>query len=214
MRKSEIIVLAITLASFAIGIYLYSQFPEAVASHWNAQGQVNGYTSKIWGLFLMPIISFALLLFFIAIPKIDPLKENIAKFRKYFDNFVILVILFLFYIYLLTIFWNLGLAFNFVRAMVPAFAILIFYAGIMLENTKRNWFIGIRTPWTMSSDKVWEKTHKLGGKIFKVVGIASLIGLLFADIAFYLILFFLFGGVIYVVAYSYFEFKKQRRKGK
>jgi uncharacterized membrane protein len=214
MRKSEIIVLAIILASFVIGIYVYTQLPETIATHWNAQGQVNGYMSKFWGLFLMPFISFVLFLLFIMIPKIDPLKQNIAKFRGYFDNFVVLVILFLFYIYLLSIFWNLGFTFNFVRALVPAFAILIFYTGILIEHTKRNWFIGIRTPWTMSSDKIWEKTHKVGGKLFKIVAIASLIGIFFEGLAFYLMLFLLFAGVIYVVAYSYFEFNRQHRRKK
>jgi len=214
MRKVEIAVLAIILISFAIGIYLYTQVPESLASHWNEKGQVNAYMPKFWGLFLMPIISVALFLLFIAIPKIDPLKQNIAKFRKHFDRFVILVMLFLFYIYLLTIFWNLGFSFNLIRALVPAFAILIYYVGVLLENTKRNWFIGIRTPWTMSSDKVWEKTHKLGGKLFKITGGVSLFGIVFAGFAFYLIVLLIFAVVIYVVAYSYFEFKKQYRKKK
>jgi uncharacterized membrane protein len=214
MRKTEIFVSIIVLISFVIGIYLYAVMPAIIASHWNAQGQVNGYLSKFWGLFLMPIISFALFLFFIAIPKIDPLKQNIAKFRKYFDRFVILIVLFLFYVYLLTIFWNLGFSFNLIRALVPAFAILIYYVGVLLENTKRNWFIGIRTPWTMSSDKVWEKTHRLGGKLFKIVACVSLFGIVFASFAFYLILLLLFGVVIYVVTYSYFEYKKLRKKNK
>jgi len=212
MRKTEIFVSIIITLSFAIGIYLYAEMPTIIASHWNTQGQVNGYLSKFWGLFLMPIISFALFLLFIAIPKIDPLKQNIAKFRKYFDRFVILVMLFLFYIYLLTIFWNLGFSFNLIRSLVPAFAILIYYVGVLLENTKRNWFIGIRTPWTMSSDKVWEKTHKLGGKLFKIGAVIILIGILFGNYAFYLMLIVLFAAVIYPVIYSYFEFKKQRKK--
>ncbi|OFV67980.1 MAG: membrane protein containing DUF1648 [Candidatus Syntrophoarchaeum caldarius] len=60
MRKSEIIVLGIILFSFIVGIYFYPQMPEQMASHWNAQGQMDGYMSKFWGLFLMPLISVAL----------------------------------------------------------------------------------------------------------------------------------------------------------
>jgi uncharacterized membrane protein len=210
MRKSEIVILAFIIVSFGIGIYLYAEMPATIASHWNAQGQVNGYLSKFWGLFLMPIISFALFLLFITIPKIDPLKQNIAKFRKYFDRFIVLVELFLFYLYLLTIFWNLGIKFDFVRLVLPAFALLIYYTGVVLENTKRNWFIGIRTPWTLNSDKVWEKTHKLGGKLFKISAVIVLIGMLFEFYAFYLMLVVLLAAVIYPVVYSYFEFKKRR----
>ena len=90
MREAEIVWLGIVLASFIIGIYFYPQMPERMASHWNIKGEVNGYLPKFWGLFLMPFISLCIFLLSIAIPKIDPLKYNIDKFRKYYDWFVIL----------------------------------------------------------------------------------------------------------------------------
>jgi len=77
LRKSEIISLVIVIISLIIGIYFYPLMPEKVASHWNAEGKVDGYMPKFWGLFLMPIISAVLLFLFIIIPKIDPLKHNI-----------------------------------------------------------------------------------------------------------------------------------------
>jgi len=108
MRKINIIALGIILISFLLGIYLYPSMPEQMASHWNAQGEVDDYMSKFWALFLMPLMSLGLLLLFLVIPKIDPLKQNIEKFRKYFDGFIVLMLGFLFYVYLLTIFWNLA----------------------------------------------------------------------------------------------------------
>ncbi|HYA86765.1 MAG TPA: DUF1648 domain-containing protein, partial [Nitrospirota bacterium] len=80
MRRSELIAVGIVIISFVVGIYIYPQLPDTIASHWNAQGQVNGYISKFWGLFLFPIISVGLVLLFVAIPRIDPLKANIEKF--------------------------------------------------------------------------------------------------------------------------------------
>jgi len=210
MRKSAIIILGIILLSFLIGIYLYPKMPEKMASHWNAQGQVDGYVSKFWGLFLMPFISLALFLLFILIPKIDPLKANIEKFRKYFDGFIIFTILFLFYLFTLTIFWNFGVKFSMNQVLPPAFGILFFYCGILIEKAKRNWFIGIRTPWTLSNDKVWERTHKIGGKLFKVVGIIAFLGIIFPNYAFFLILFPVIAVSIYTVIYSYFEYRKER----
>jgi len=198
------------LLSFLIGIYLYPKMPEQMASHWNAQGQVDGYVSKFWGLFLMPFISLALFLLFILIPKIDPLKANIEKFRKYFDGFIIFTILFLFYLFTLTIFWNFGVKFSMNQVLPPAFGILFFYCGILIEKAKRNWFIGIRTPWTLSNDKVWERTHKIGGKLFKVVGIIAFLGIIFPNYAFFLILFPVIAVSIYTVVYSYFEYRKER----
>jgi len=212
MKKSEMIVLVIILTSFIVGIYSYPKMTETIASHWDIQGEVNGYISKVWGLFLMPLLSLGLFLLFITIPKIDPLKQNIAKFRKYFDGFVILIILFLFYLQLLTIFWNFGFTFNIIQFLIPAFSILFFYLGILIENSKRNWFIGIRTPWTMSSDKVWDKTHKIGGKLFKIAAIIVLIGVLFESYAFYFMLIPIIIVVIYTAVYSYLEYKKQFRR--
>ena len=178
LRKSEIISLVIVIISLIIGIYFYPLMPEKVASHWNAKGEVDGYMSKFGGLFLMPVISLVLLLLFIIIPKIDPLKHNIEKFRKYFDGFIVLMMLFLFYLYILTILWNIGVRFNFVHLLVPIFSIFFYYCGILIQKAQRNWFIGIRTPWTLSNEQVWNKTHKIGGILFKIAGIISLIGIL------------------------------------
>lgn len=209
MKKSLVIVFIIILVSFLIGIYFYPQMPDRMASHWNAKGSVDGYMPKFWGLFLMPIISAVMLVMFILIPKIDPLKQNIKKFRKYFDWFVVLIIVFLFYIYLLAIIWNLGFVFNMTNMMLPALGILFYYAGILTENAKRNWFIGIRTPWTLSSNKVWEKTHKLGGKLFKIAALFAFVGILFQDYALWFVLVPAISLAVYTIFYSYFEYKKQ-----
>jgi uncharacterized membrane protein len=210
MRKSKLIVMLIIVTSFIIGIYFYPQIPEKMASHWNVQGQVDGYMSKSWGLFLMPIISLGLFLLFILITKIDPLKMNIEKFRKYFDGFIIFIILFLFYLYLLTILWNFDNKFSMNQVLSPAFGILFFYCGILIEKVKRNWFIGIKTPWTLSNEKVWDKTHQLGGKLFKIVGIIAFLGIIFPNYTFFLILFPVIAVSIYTVVYSYFEYQKEK----
>jgi len=209
MRKSEIIAIGIILLSFIIGSYLYPQMPEKMASHWNAKGQVDGYISKFWGLFLMPIISLLIFSLFIAIPKIDPLKQNIEKFRKYYDGFVVLMIAYLFYVYLLTLLWNIGIRFSMIQPLVPAMGILFYYIGILVENAKRNWFIGIRTPWTLSSERVWEKTHKIGGKLFKIAGIIAFIGIFFQDYAIFFILIPVISVAFYTIIYSYVEYQKE-----
>lgn len=210
MRKTEVIALGIILISFLIGIYFYSKMPEMMASHWNAKGEVDGYMSRFWALFLMPLMSFGLFLMFLIIPKIDPLKQNIEKFRKYFDIFIILMLGFLFYIYLLTIFWNLGTRFSMTQLMIPALSALFYYCGILVENAKRNWFIGIKTPWTLSNEKVWEKTHKLGGKLFKAAAIIILLGIVLENYALLFVLAPIFFVSIYLVVYSYFQYQKEK----
>ncbi|MCK4520255.1 SdpI family protein [Candidatus Parcubacteria bacterium] len=209
MRKTEIIALGIILISFLIGIYFYNRMPDMMASHWNARGEVNDYMSKFWALFLMPLMSLGLFLLFLVVPKIDPLKQNIEKFRKYFDTFIVLMLGFLFYIYLLTIFWNLGIRFSMIQLMIPAMAALFYYCGILVENAKRNWFIGIKTPWTLSNENVWNKTHKLGGKLFKSAGIIILLGIVLESYAPYFVLVPILFVSIYLVVYSYLEYQKE-----
>lgn len=212
MNKYYIIAILIILLSFIIGIYSYSYFPDKIASHWDSQGQVNGYMSKFWGVFLLPVILIAMFLLFIFLPKLDPLKKNYKKFRNYYDSLILIIMLFMFYIYLLTIIWNFGIKFDMNLAFIPALGFLFFYIGIILDKLKRNWFIGIRTPWTISNDKVWEKTHILGSKLFRISGIITLIGIFFSDYMIWFVLVPILISSIWLVIYSYLEYKKIKKK--
>ena len=80
--------------------------------------------------------------------------------------------------------------------------------GVLIEKSKRNWFVGIRTPWTLSSDRVWEKTHKIGGKLFKIAGAIVIIGMFFPDYLTWFILVPILIAAIFPVIYSYFEYRR------
>jgi uncharacterized membrane protein len=148
-RTTLIIVSILIVASTLAGLLLWNQLPEPMASHWGTDDQVNGYMSKFWGVFLMPVITLAMLLMFLVIPAIDPLKANIATFRDYFNSFIALIVAFMVYIYGLTLVWNLGYTnFRMSSAMLPAMGLLFIFVGVMVGKAKRNYFIGIRTPWT------------------------------------------------------------------
>lgn len=215
LRKKKVadywkIMIGIVVMSVLIGIYVYPSMPENMASHWNAQGQVNGYLPKFWALLLMPLFSAVLLLMFFLIPKLDPLKENIYRFREHYERFATLVMAFFFYIYLLTIFWNGGASgIDLMRFLSPAFGALAYCSGVMMENAKRNWFVGIRTPWTLSSDSVWNKTHAVGGKLFKIAGVIAFFGVVFPDYAFFLVIAPMLLSALYATIYSYYEYKKE-----
>ncbi len=211
MRKTELFILIAVIISFIIGIYLYPQMPDQMASHWNAQGNVDDYMSRFWGVFLMPFVFVGLALLFIAIPRIDPLKKNIEEFRKYYDGFIIIFFIFMLLVYVQTILWNLGTEISPNLAFPILIGLLFFYVGILLENAKRNWFIGIRTPWTLSSEKVWNKTHRLGSKMFKISGIVVLFGFLFQKYSTYFILVPALFVAFYLVVYSYVEYQKEKK---
>lgn len=214
MRKVTAAITGLVLLSFILSIYFYPQVPEQMATHWNSQGEVDGYMSKLWGLFFMPLVITGLVIMFLAIPKIDPRKENIAKFRKYYDGFIVILVLFMVAVHLQTVLWNIGIRIN-PNAMLPlGIGLLFYYMGILTENAERNWFIGIRTPWTLSSEKVWKRTNRLGGKLFRIAGIAAVFGAFFPEFAIYFILVPVIAVAGFSVIYSYTEYQKEIKENK
>lgn len=214
MSTRNTIFVAIFLIALAVifSLSVYGRLPEQMASHWNTANQVDGYTSRFWGAFLMPVIAGAMLVVFLVIPQIDPLKANISQFREYFNAFITLVIGFLVYLHILTMLWNLGYdQFNMGAAMLPAMGLLFIFAGILMRKAKRNFFIGIRTPWTLSSDRVWDETHRLGSILFIASGVLAMLGAFFADDAIWFILVPIFGSTVFLLVYSYVLYQRETR---
>ena len=212
-RLTTIIVLVLVLAATIAGLSLWNRLPDQMASHWNVNDQVDGYMSKFWGVFLMPLIALGMFLLFLVIPNIDPLKANIAQFRDAFNLFIVLIVGFMVYVYALTLLWNLGYtSFGLGRAMMPALGVLFLFLGYMLRKAKRNFFIGIRTPWTLSSDSVWDKTHQLGSILFMASGAFAIIGGLFGGMtAFWLMFVPLIGSTLFLIVYSYVLYRDETK---
>ncbi len=203
----------VLLAAFIVmGMAVWDVMPDQMASHWNASDQVDGYISRFWGVFLVPVMATGMLVLFFILPQIDPLKANIVKFREAFNLFILLIMLFFGYIWVLTLVWNLGYTnFRMSTAMLPAMGLLFIYIGWMLRKAKRNFFIGIRTPWTLSSDKVWDKTHQLGSILFMISGVLALIGSLFGSNAIWFVMVPLLGSTMFLVVYSYMLYQRETK---
>lgn len=212
-RTTTIVVLLLILVATAAGLLLWNQLPEQMASHWNANDEVDGYMSKVWGVFLMPLVSLGLFLLFLVIPNIDPNKANIAEFRESFNLFIVLFVVFMLYVHALTLAWSLGYTgFRLSTMLLPAMGLLFIFIGFMLRQAKRNFFIGIRTPWTLSSDTVWEKTHQLGAVLFMASGVLAFIGGLFGGMtAFWMLFVPLIGSVLFLLVYSYVLYQRETK---
>ncbi len=208
MRKFQVISLLLVQFSFCAVFYVYPLLPEKITTHWDAQGVANGWSSKSMVYFL-PFLTLLILGLLIYLPKFDPMRKDAEGFQFYYDCMVLGTTLFLTYLNLITLWVNLGNELNISFALTPAFALLFYGIGIMLEHAKPNWFIGIRTPWTMSNEKVWNKTHALGAKLFKAGGIAVLLGLVFPQVAIPLVLAVAIAGGLGSVVYSYVEYNKK-----
>ncbi|HSM71072.1 MAG TPA: SdpI family protein [Anaerolineales bacterium] len=212
-RLTTIIVLVLIVGAILAGALLWNQLPDPMASHWNVNDEVDGYMSRFWGVFLMPLVTFGLFLLFLLIPNIDPLKANIAEFRGTFNLFIAFIIGFLMYVHALTLRWNLGYTdLGIGKAMLPALGLLFFIIGSMLRKAKRNWFIGIRTPWTLSSDTVWDRTHQIGGLLFMATGVLAVIGGFFGgSVAFWSLMIPVLGTTIFLVVYSYVLYQREAK---
>jgi uncharacterized membrane protein len=202
----------IVLALLA-GAVLWNQLPDQMASHWNVYDEADGTISKFWGVLLMPLTTLGMLALFLVVPNIDPLKANIAQFRESFNLFIVLIVAFMLYIHGLTLAWSLGYQdFKMSAAMLPFMGVLFIAIGFMLRKAKRNFFIGIRTPWTLSSDSVWDKTHQLGSILFMLSGAFTIIGGFFGGmIAFWLMFAPLIGSSIFLVIYSYVMYRAETK---
>jgi uncharacterized membrane protein len=212
-RTTTLIVLILVAAATIAGLVLWNQFPDPMASHWNVNDQVDGYIPKFWGVFMMPLTNLGLFLLFLVIPLIDPLKANIAKFRGVFNVFIAFIIGYMTYVHALTLLWNLGYTdFGIGSAMLPAIGLMSIVIGILIRKSKRNWFIGIRTPWTLSSDRVWDETHRIGGILFMISGVVAVVGGLFGGmIAFWSLLIPIFSSTIFLFVYSYVLYQRETR---
>lgn len=207
----KIISLLTLILAFIVGVWAYPQMPEKVATHWNIAGEADGYMDRFWGVFLLPVVMTAAFLLLNLVPQIDPRKKNIAKFRSFFDGFILVFLLFFLILYKLTLLWNLGYQVPFNVVLPILMGGLIFYLGILVEHAEPNWSIGIRTPWTLSSDTVWEKTHALGGKLYKIAGILSILASLVSAISFYIVIFSIMGVSIFLLGYSYYLYRGESK---
>lgn len=211
--KSEFLpILAITIC-FIFSFYFYFNFPKIIAIHWNFKGEIDGWSSKLFGSFFLPVFILLIYLLMLLLPNFDPQKKRYVEFFKPYAIFRLVLIGTFTLLYLITGFYNLGYNLNVGIITATSIGLTIIIIGNYLGKIKSNWFIGIRTPWTLSSESVWNKTHHLAGKLFIIWGVLIIITpwlpALLATILF-------FSGIIMVLVgsifYSYFLFLKEKNE--
>ena len=210
IRKTVFIITLIALAGLAFSLWASPRLPETVPSHWNAAGEVDGYSSREQVLFLLPVLTFVMGLLLLYLPNMDPLRANIERFREVYHWFIIGLSIFFIYLHVLSLLAGMGVNVNMTYALIPAVGLLYIGMGFMLERAQPNWLIGIRTPWTLSSPTVWRKTHRLGGLAFKVAGVLALVGLLFpAEVALWFTIIPLLVTALGTIIYSYVLYQQE-----
>jgi uncharacterized membrane protein len=206
--KKELLPVALIASVIIFSMLIYPSLPELIPSHWNAQGEIDSYSSKDFTVFFFPGLILGIYLLMLIIPRFDPLKRNYPSFSAAYYWFRVVFIIFFSALYLFTIWTALGGNLNMNYFMIPAMSLLFIVMGLFLPKIKKNYFVGIKTPWTLASEESWNKTHALGGKLFVLAGAASLLGLFFKGEAMWILILLVIAAVIIAFVYSYIVYRK------
>ena len=203
-----IILIGMTILAWIIS---WPHLPNTIATHWSG-GTPDGYSSKLTGMLLMVGVMIGTYILLNAVPNIDPKKENYKKFSKSFTMITYSILFVLFIGNIDIIATGLGYDLRINRFSELIVGILFLVIGNYLPQCKPNFFVGIRTPWTLSNEEVWRKTHRFGGKVFIVLGIIMCISI-FAPAAWRtsIVLTVVLVGVVITILYSYFAYKKEMK---
>jgi uncharacterized membrane protein len=190
---------------------VYSDLPALMAIHWGPSGEADDRVARSVGAAAIPALMAVLAAVLWSVPSFDPRHESYDQFRPTYDWFVVGLLAFFAYVHGLVLALNLGVDVSLLRALVPACAALYYALGRLLERAEPNWFVGIRTPWTLLDDRVWERTHERAGPLFKLAALATLGGVVAGRYA----IVFLVGPLLIVafgsIAHSYVVYRRLHR---
>jgi uncharacterized membrane protein len=197
------LILVLLLAPFVFIAFTFDMFPEKVPVHFNLNGEPDRYSDKSFGLFLMPILNVILYVFLRFLPLMDPKRKNYQLFEgKYWIIRMITHVLIAF-VFSLMAAYSLGYKFDLTLVVMYSVVLLLLVFGNYMGNIRSNYFVGIRTPWTLSNDDVWKRTHRFTGKLWVFSSLAMLVALPFTPNA--VIALIVFVGIIGIIpiVYSY-----------
>jgi len=180
-RPFRIVGFLLVLAGFVYAGSVSSLLPDHVPSHWDAAGRVNGTMPKPWGVFLVPLVMALLWLLFQILPRMSPRGYEMGSFGRAWGVITVAVLAFMLFVEFLTLHAARTAASLSPRVIVAAIGVLFAVIGSALGKITRNFFAGIRTPWTLASEEVWNRTHRLASKVFVAAGLlvvaAAVLGL-------------------------------------
>lgn len=208
LTRRDLLGAVLVIVTTIVSAVAYPELPAQLVTQFDAVGDPSDTLSKPVALAGIPALAAGLVVVFRILPEIDPLGENIAAFQAYYDLIAVVAVGLVAYVHGLLVIWNLGYQFPVTQALVPVLAVLYYVLGVVVENARQNWFVGIRTPWTLSSEEVWDRTHERSGILFKIAGVLALLAIPLPELFVYVAV-----GPIVVVAlattvYSYVVYRR------
>jgi len=210
---------AIVLVLLAAGVsaWLFPGLPEQIPTHWNIKGQVDGYGSKHWAVFLMPGFMVGMLVLFYFLPALSPKHFEVDAFRPTYLYIMVVVTALFAYLHLLALYaaWK-SVAhheqFDLGRPLIGGIFLMLALMGNVLGKVRRNFYIGVRVPWTLASDRVWNDTHRLAAWLMVAAGLLGFIAILIGVPIVYPIVLLIVSALVPVV-YSFVHYKALERRG-
>lgn len=206
---SELPMVLLILGSLAAGALLYDSLPDRVPSHWNIRGEIDAYSSRFWGAFGIPLLNAGIYVMMLVTPLIDPRRENYRKFAGAYRVFRTVFVVFMTGVYLLVLASAFGYRIPVDRAVMAGISILFLVMGNYMGQVRHNYFVGFKTPWTLANEQVWQKTHRLGGRLWVAAGAIGLVASLLGGTRGGVLLGISIGAAAIIpMVYSYIEFKR------
>ena len=200
------------IVTVLIGAAVYNRVPEQMVTHFGAHGEPNGYMGRFWGVFLVPLLGFAIYAILTFLPRIMPRRENWSRFEDTYWFICNTAIGFLCAMSIVVIGYNLGWPVSIPTFVLLGVGFMFIVLGHALPKTRSNWLMGIRTPWTLDSERVWQDTHQLGGRTFMIGGVITMIAAFLPEKMQPVVGFgaLMIAGFIPVV-YSYFAWRREQK---
>ena len=206
--------LLLVAAALAATLVAWDHLPARVPLHWNAHGRVDGYGPRWMLLAAGPGAMLAELAIFAALPALSPKRFALESFTRTYLRIMLAAVALAGYITAVLLWAALTGDADVTGALLAGVSVLVVVLGNVMGKVRRNFFIGIRTPWTLASERVWHATHRLAAKSMVAAGIlgigAALVGGIAGIVAWIAIV---LAGVMVPVVYSFVHYRTLEREG-
>lgn len=203
---------ALVLGAFIFSTVVFPDLPERMATHWNLAGEPDGWSGRTLAAFFTPTVMLLTLVMLRWLPSIDPRRQNFAQFPGAYGLAVDAIMLFFAGLHVAMLGEALGWPVSLVTALPVGVGLLMVVLGSVLPRARPNYMFGIRTPWTLSSDRVWERTHRVGGYVLCSSGaLIVILALILPKSALPLLILILLAAALGTVWYSYAAYQEEMR---
>jgi uncharacterized membrane protein len=201
----------VVLATLAFTFAFYSKLPATIPTHWNGAGEIDAYGPRSF-VFIHTAFMVLFMLVWMVLPSLSPKRFSVDTFSATYWHICLVIVAMLGYFQCVMVWGAYSPSMPMNRAMFGGLAVFLGLLGNVMGKVRRNFWIGIRTPWTLASERVWYSTHRFAAKTMFIGAVLSLIGAV-AGVPLWLCLTVLLAGPIVPAFYSLFVYKRFERSG-